>query len=131
METNTKEKSLIKANDNNVFNKIKNFFSKLFQKSNNSISSSEINKSQNDNGYANTENDVQRNAFVESLKVEESEESKLLALQNKYRNGEIKEEDMTPEQVSALCKLYDKQISELKQSNELKRRKIQAKLGNQ
>jgi len=54
----------------------------------------------------------------------ESEEEKLLELQRKYRNGEVKEEDMTDEQVNALCDLFRKQIDSLSKSNELRKQKL-------
>ena len=48
----------------------------------------------------------------------------LLKLQNQYRSGEVKEEDLTVEQVSSLCKLYDKQIANLRKSNEIRKQKL-------
>ncbi len=65
-----------------------------------------------------------RNLFIEQLKNIEDEETNLLKLQRKYRSGEIKEEDLTDEQVNSLCKLYDKQISNLRKSNEIKKQKL-------
>ena len=52
------------------------------------------------------------------------EETLLLMLQKKYRSGEIKEEEMTDEQIKSLCALYDKQIAKLKKSNKLRKQKI-------
>ena len=65
-----------------------------------------------------------RNQFMEQIKKIEDEETTLLKLQKQYRNGEIKEESLTDEQVSSLCKLYDKQISNLKKSNEIRKQKL-------
>ena len=45
-------------------------------------------------------------------------------LQKKYRSGEIKEEDMTEEQIKSLCDLYDKQIAILKKSNKLRKQRL-------
>ena len=46
------------------------------------------------------------------------EEENLLELQKRYENGEIKEEDLSKEEVEALKKLYKKQIEEKKNSLE-------------
>lgn len=46
------------------------------------------------------------------------EEENLLKLQKRYENGEIKEEDLSKEEVEALKKLYKKQIEEKKNSLE-------------
>ena len=48
----------------------------------------------------------------------------LLELQRKYKSGEITEEEMTPEQVQALCDLYDQQNDKLRRSNEYRKQKI-------
>ena len=61
---------------------------------------------------------------MESIRNIEDEETKLLKLQKQYDNGEIKEEDLTQEQYSSLCDLYDKQIAELKKSNEIRKQKL-------
>ena len=118
MKENTKEKSLIQVNENSIFYKIKRFFLNLFHK-----------ETIVDNPSTITENltivsDNKRNAFIESLKNIEDEETKLLKLQKQYRSGEIKEEDLTEEQIHSLSALYDKQIEKLKKSNELRRKKL-------
>ena len=46
------------------------------------------------------------------------EEENLLELQKRYENGEIKEEDLSKEEVEALKKLYKKQIKKKKKSLE-------------
>ena len=45
---------------------------------------------------------------------------KQLKLQKQYRSGQIKEE----EQVNSLCALYDKQIANLRKSNEIRKQKL-------
>ena len=64
------------------------------------------------------------NEFKDSIKMTEEEENQLLELQKKYRRGEIAENDLTEEQIDALCDLYDKQIEEIKQSIKMKEDKI-------
>ena len=71
-----------------------------------------------------TKEDNSKRNFINSIKVEESEESQLLKLQKKYSNGEIKEADLSEEQISKLIDLYDKQIDAKKKENEIKRIKI-------
>ena len=119
MGKNTDEKSLIKINENSIFHKIKQFFKNLFHKNESAVNdipaeASNVIRSDKD----------KRNSFMEEIKKIEDEETLLLELQKKYRTGEIKEEDLTDEQVNSLCKLYDKQISNLRKSNEIRKQKI-------
>ena len=119
MKENTQEKSLIAINENSIFYKIKKFFKNLFSKNkdvNIDYSSVKVPTMINDEN--------KKNSFMEEIKNIETEETKLLKLQKQYRNGEIKEEDLTEEQVSSLCKLYDTQIANLKKSNEIRKQKL-------
>lgn len=59
-------------------------------------------------------NDNEKNKFMERIKNIEDEEILLLRLQNKFRGREIKEEELSNEQINSLCALYDKQIANLK-----------------
>ena len=61
---------------------------------------------------------------MENIRNIENEETKILKLQQLYRTGEIKEENMTEEEVRALCDLYDKQIADLRASNERRNNRI-------
>ena len=70
------------------------------------------------------ESENTKNAFMESIKNIEDEETKLLKLQKQYRSGEIKEEELTEEQVNSLCALYDKQMEILRKSNETRKQKL-------
>lgn len=119
MKENTNEKSLVKINENSIFYKIKNFFRNLFHK--NEITNTDILK-ENNNGTRADED--KRNKFIDEIKKVEDEETILLKLQKKYRSGEIKEEDMTEEQIKSLCDLYDKQIAILKKSNKLRKQRL-------
>lgn len=69
-------------------------------------------------------NSSNKAAFEESLKNIENEETKLLKLQKKYSNGEIRGEELTKEQIFKLCALYDRQIAELKKANAIKKQKL-------
>ena len=112
MRENTQEKSLISVNENRIFYKIKNFFKNLFHK----------NKVVNSEDIMHTTE--QKNAFMESIKNIEDEETNLLKLQKQYRNGEIKEEELTKEQINSLSALYDKQIANLRKSNETRKKRL-------
>ena len=72
----------------------------------------------------NSENQNNIDSFIESIRNIENEETKLLKLQQQYRRGEIKEETLTKEQVNALCSLYDKQIANLRKSNEIRKKNL-------
>ena len=69
-------------------------------------------------------NDNEKNKFMEKIKNIEDEEILLLRLQNKFRGREIKEEELSNEQINSLCALYDKQIANLKKSNEMRKQTI-------
>lgn len=118
MNNNKQEKALIEINESSIFYKIKKFFRKLFkkQKADNSVSETFSNYK--------IENDTQKQAFLDNIKNIENEETKLLKLQKQYRKGEIKEENLTQAQYKSLCDLYDRQISILKKSNEIRKAKI-------
>ena len=62
--------------------------------------------------------------FIDRLKDINTEEYYLLKLQEKYRDKEIEEKDLSEAQINLLNALYDKQIQELKRSNEKRRKKI-------
>ena len=113
MEENTQEKNLIEKKEKiSIFGKIKNFFKNLFSKKQEEVVEEEI------------VSEEVNNDFRESIKMTEAEENQLLDLQKRYRRGEIAENDLTEEQIDALCDLYDKQIEELKKSIKIKEEKI-------
>ena len=120
MKENTQEKSLVQVNENSIFYKIKKFFRNLFHKNTEFESNVVVEENINNN----IENETKKSAFKESIKNIEDEETKLLKLQKQYRSGEIKEEELTQEQVNSLCALYDKQIANLKKSNEMRKQKL-------
>lgn len=115
MEENTQEKNLVEKNNKNVFSRIKNFFKNLFGKKDNK-QVVEIEE--------NSTNTKENNEFKEYIKMTEDEETKLLDLQARYRRGEIGQNDLTEDQIDALCDLYDKQIEDLRKSIQIKEEKI-------
>ena len=118
MKENTDEKSLVKINENSIFYKIKQFFKKLFYKK------ETINNITVETNKVILQNDNKKNKFMEEIKNIEDEETLLLKLLKKFRSGEIKEEELTEEQVKSLCELYDKQIANLRKSNEIRKQKL-------
>ena len=118
MKENTDEKSLVKINENSIFYKIKQFFKKLFYKK------ETINNITVETNKVILQNDNKKNKFMEEIKNIEDEETLLLKLQKKFRSGEIKEEELTEEQVKSLCELSDKQIANLRKSNEIRKQKL-------
>ena len=115
MENNTQEKDLIERNESTIFGKIKNFFRNLFKKK-------EISKISEEKEVGIHEEKKQE--FKEYVKKTEDEDTQLLDLQRRYRKGEIGDNDLTEEQIEALCDLYDRQIISLKKSIEAKQHQI-------
>ena len=120
MKGNTQEKSLVQVNENGIFYKIKKFFKNLFNRNANTTNNYAIVKETESLVASENKN----NSFMESIKNIEDEETKLLKLQKQYRSGEIKEEELSEEQINSLCKLYDRQIANLKKSNDIRKQKL-------
>ena len=119
MKENTDEKSLVKINENSIFYKVKLFFKRLFHKDTFSENIDVVEQ----NIVVNSVED-KKSKFMENIRIVEDESTILLKLQNRYRNGELKEEELTDEQLNSLCELYDKQIADLKKSNSIKKQKL-------
>ena len=111
---------IIKYNEN-ILSKIKRFFRNLFSK-----------KEDNPNNTGNKINhNIASTNFKESIKIEQDEETiKILELQKKYKEGIIKEEDMTEDEHNQLIQLYKKQNNELKEKINTKKYQIRKKLDN-
>ncbi len=122
MKENTKEKMLVNVNEKSIFYKIKSFLKNLFVKNADIVIGSYVTATDENNIINETENN--RNSFVESIRNIEDEETKLLKLQKQYRSSEVKEEDLTEEQKGSLCSLYDKQIANLRKSNEIRKQRL-------
>ena len=111
------EKSLVEVNEKSILFKIKKFFSKIWGKEKEKHHITEITDNE-------PKKDVQKEQFKQYITNIENEETKLMKLQQKYRNGEIKEEQLTQIQIKALCDLYDKQIEMIQKSNEFRKQRI-------
>lgn len=119
MGKHLEEKSLITVNENGILYKIKSFFLRLFRRKNNKVNESQIAPINN-----NTQSDKRKDAFMESIRNVENEETKLLKLQKQFDNKEIDKSQLSKEQIADLTALYKKQINELEQSNERRINKI-------
>lgn len=93
----------------NFFNKIKNFFFRLFKKSSNSLETQP-------RDFKNQSN-LEEHAFKDNIIIKQDEEElRLLQLQREYKSGKILEEDMSQEDKEKLINLYKKQNLELKET---------------
>ena len=119
MKENTQDKSLVQVNENSIFYKIKQFFRSLFYRTNSNVESINVTETTTINNQ-----ESNKSSFMDEIRNIENEETKLLKLQKQYRSGEIKEEELTEEQVNSLCALYDKQIENLRKSNENRKQKL-------
>jgi len=116
MKENTQDKMLVQVDENSIFYKIKKFFKNLFHKKTTAITTRETQET--------VDNEQRRNSFMDTIKKIEDEDTELLKLQKQYRAGEIQEKNLTDEQKDSLCKLYDKQIAELKRLNEMRKQRL-------
>ena len=119
MINDEESKSLMAVKEQSIFQKIKNFFKRLFGKEENSFNIAPVQNIEEDTVTTNS-----RTSFSETIRIVEDEETKLLKLQKQYRSGQIKESDMSQEQIDSLCNLYDRQIENLEKSNQKRKEKI-------
>ena len=119
MINDEESKSLMAVKEQSIFQKIKNFFKRLFGKEENSFNTAPVQNIEEDTVTTNS-----RTSFSETIRIVEDEETKLLKLQKQYRSGQIKESDMSQEQIDSLCNLYDRQIENLEKSNQKRKEKI-------
>ena len=55
-------------------------------------------------------------AFRDSIRNVEVDNSNIFELQRRYHNGEVSIKELTNEQINALCDLYDDKIADLKKT---------------
>ena len=110
--------SLMPINEN-IFSKIKNFFKNLFFGQ--TIESYELNTSED---IIENKQEIRNSIFAENIKVEETEEQKLLKLQRLIRENRILESDLSKEEKNKLRELYNSQIEDIRNSILQKRNKI-------
>lgn len=103
----------------NIFDRIKNYFKNLFNR--NTVEDYEIETSED---IIENQLQIKNSIFADNIKVEETEEQKLLKLQRLIREKRISEQDLTIEDRNKLRNLYNLQIQNLKRSILQKRNKI-------
>jgi len=106
------ENKLVKVDKDSFIYKIKQFFSKWFYKK----------TSDNINSDGKSVEHIVNKDFSKGIRNVELDE--ILELQKAYRNNKLNVQDLSSEQVIAICKVYDKQIAELKRQNKIKAKKI-------
>lgn len=116
MKDNTREKNLIERNEDNIFGKIKNFLKNLFGKEDikiNNIVSDDMEMEMEKSEY-----------FRSDMRNIDIDENNIFELQRRYQKGEVADNDLTQEQINALCQLYDSQIADLKRSISAKEKQL-------
>lgn len=116
MENNTQEKNLVERNEDNIFEKIKSFFKNLFGKK-----EIEINNVVDDDIEMEMEKSESFRSNMRNIYIDENN---IFELQRRYQKGEIADNDLTQEQINALCQLYDSQIADLKRSISAKEKQL-------
>ena len=116
MRKNLEEKSLIIVNEKNIFHKIKMFLINLFARKNTIIDKKHLETIEtNENQFNNNQNKI----FLDYIKNIEN-----FYIIIKYENNEISENQLSKEQIGTLIDLYNKQINELRKSNEIRKQKL-------
>ena len=99
------------------FDKVKNFFVRLFKKSSNNLEIQQKDFQPKSN--------LEENTFENNIVVKQDEnERRLLQLQKAYKSGKIQEEDISQEDKEKLIVLYKKQNSELKETIKNEKKEI-------
>ncbi len=112
---------LIPLQKNSIIQKVICFFKGLLFKS--KYAKNEI--IQNESNTTEYTEEVKKQSFVEEIRVEQEENEKIdLHLLERYRNGDIDEEEMTDEQFECLCDTYKEKIARLKESNQNRKNKL-------
>ncbi len=109
-----KEQRITVYKSNNIIEKVRNFFTKIFH------------KSKYKDNFTKQEISYTNNNFKEQIVIKEDEEKlRLLKLQKDYENELIGEEDIPQEDYQKLLDLYDEQNKKI--SEEIERDRIEIK----
>lgn len=98
-----------------IFTKIKNLFGQQ---------RIEDNQIEEEEDAVDNQQEMKNSIFAQSIKVEETEERRLIRLQQLIREKRLSEHDLSMEEQQKLRKLYNSQIQDLKSSILQKRKKI-------
>lgn len=83
-----------------------------------------INTPKKNQNEISTKNAIIKKSFIKTIKIENQENDRILKLQQDFKAGKIKEEDISEEDFNLLSKLYEMQIEKTKQSIENYRNKV-------
>jgi len=115
--------NLIEIKEDSFWSKIKKFFRGIFYKRSSNVNVGTI--SENIEKKVESETDIKiKSGFNSNMNFMQNHDKELRDLQAKYRSGEIKESDLNKEQIKELNDLYDKQIKELRASNEVRKQRL-------
>ena len=110
-----KDNKMVVVEKEGILKKIKKFFSKIFNSSNNNTNSeAQIIEKENINS--------EKDNFVNSLKVDRDN---IKELKIKFENGSITEEELTDYEKEQLNKIYDDEIKAINERITHKKKKIQ------
>lgn len=110
-----KDNKMVVVEKEGILKKIKKFFSKIFNSSNNNMNSeAQIIEKENINS--------EKDNFVNSLKVDRDN---IKELKIKFENGSITEEELTDYEKEQLNKIYDDEIKAINERITYKKKKIQ------
>ena len=105
--------SLIPLKDRNIFEKIRDFFHRIFNKKSEFV----LENNYNPNNTIETEKfEIQKSNFIDNIKIEETREDKLKKLQRQIREKRITERDLSVQDREDLREMYKLQIEQLKRN---------------
>ena len=110
------ENKQLEVINDNIIRKIVKFFKNIFYKQ----------STQTLNTNINLYNPNCKSEFIDEIKLENEENSKIMKLQKQVENNEINLELLSKEEITALDLLYNKQISNL--NKKLKERELEYNL---
>ncbi len=105
--------SLIPLKERNIFEKIRDFFQRIFNKK----PEFALENNYNSNNIIETEKfEIQKPNFMDNIKIEETREDKLKKLQRQIREKRITERDLSVQDRADLREMYKLQIEQLKRN---------------
>lgn len=106
--------SLMPLKDKNIFEKIRDFFQRIFNKQPEFAVENNYNISNNNIEAERSE--IQKSNFIDNIKIEQTREDKLKDLQRQIREKRITERDLSAQDKKDLRDMYKSQIEQLKKS---------------
>ena len=119
MKDNQSGNWMVVVKEEGFFGKIKGFFKKIFRKNKfvEAQSTQPVEQIKEEPKIEKTENEPRKTVIstgLQNIKVDISEETRILQLQKQVREGKITEADLSDEDIIKVKRLYEKQIAEIK-----------------